>query len=65
MTTMKTAWLKAIEESRIVRFNDGLTFKEFLSKEDAAAAVEQALANGLKANIVEPEIVDPPAQCVL
>lgn len=62
---MKTAWLKAIEESRIVRFNDGLTFKEFLSKEDAAAAVEQALANGLKANIVEPEIVDPPAQCVL
>lgn len=62
---MRSNWLKAIEESRVVRFNDGLTFKEFLLKEDATAAVKQALANGLKANIVEPEIVSLPAQCVL
>jgi hypothetical protein len=46
------AWNVAIAEGRVVRFDDGARLKSYGHADDARAAVAEATAQGLQANIV-------------
>ena len=44
-------WSKALQESRVVRFNGGLSLNSYPTVERAQAALQEALAAGFEAEI--------------
>lgn len=54
----RLAWNIAIAEGRLVRFNDGETFRPYRSAAAAALAVAAAEEAGVPAHIVDPALAD-------
>jgi hypothetical protein len=52
----RAAWNTAIREGRAVRFPELGSFKSYATPAEAAAAVSKAQVDGLRAEIIAPEL---------
>jgi len=56
----KEAWTKALMEGRVVRFNDGMEFRSFLTADAAETFRRNLRRQGIDAVVVNPIVGNAP-----